>query len=371
MSYDFQIEHLCPHAVREEFLLVDAVDRRTVRPLRPIASAQSVEVRLNGAIDIPSPGVDATARTVGSREGPFRITPTNGTLRISVDGGPVQTATLPPSERMSSNELAVRLNTQLSGVVFAPQRTFLAMETLLGGDAASVYILGQSPLATLIGLKADREYRGRRIAPGWTLVDDPSTLSDRPTRLIFFDDPLPGFEDFVEVNYVTMREECRRCGGLGVENDWRYGPDGKPIVLRNEDLLLQELNKILMTVRGSNPFFPGYGSSLLERIGQKGSPGAIIQSAISADIQQAFARWQSVKRKQEQEVGQFVSDEEYPFRLLGVGVEQSSRDPTVLFVNVTVQNRSLRQIQLTRGMRIPNALLDAGSSQSLRDLTLR
>lgn len=103
----------------------------------------------------------------------------------------------------------------------------------------------------------------------------------------------------------------------------------------------------------------------------------MVQNAITSDINTTFQRWQSIKKQQEQNVGQFVSDEEYPFRLNGVVIEQSQEDPTVMFVTINVQNRSLQPIQLTRGLRLPQPLDLLGSTQaqgvfreSLRDFTL-
>jgi hypothetical protein len=93
---------------------------------------------------------------------------------------------------------------------------------------------------------------------------------------------------------------------------------------------------------------------------------------IVSDVYEAFRRWQSVKKQQEEVVGQSVSDEEYPFRLLSVNLQQSEQDPTVIFVSATVQNRSSRPIQIERGLRTPMPLDLLGSTQqqSTFDATL-
>lgn len=88
-----------------------------------------------------------------------------------------------------------------------------------------------------------------------------------------------------------------------------------------------------------------------------------MQNLILSDLQDAFRRWQSVKRKQESdEIAQFVSDEEYPFRLLVVNLEQDAVDPTVVYVSAMVQNRSSSPIQITRGLRLPEPLDLMGAS---------
>jgi hypothetical protein len=83
---------------------------------------------------------------------------------------------------------------------------------------------------------------------------------------------------------------------------------------------------------------------------------------IVSDIYQAFNRWQRVKQAQEEKAGQALTDEEYPFRLLSVTLERSTNDPTVIFVNSTIQNRSQKPIQITRGLRLPEPLDLLGST---------
>lgn len=373
MSFDRQIDQVCPHLVVEELLTIGA-DRRTVTPVRPISSFDSVRVRLNGSLDLPLTGVDVPAKSGGTREGPFPILAGANTMVVSVHSGNKQTATLPVSTKLSASRIADLLNLQLRGVTFSAEKNNIRFQSDLSGDDASLYIFAESTLAKTLGISTDREFRGRRVAPAWTLVQDPNTLLDRPKRLIVFDEPLRGYQDFVEISYTTVRQECRRCGGIGVEHDWRYGSDGNLAEVRDEALLIQEFQKAIFTSKGSNIFHPWYGTNLLDNVGKKGNLVGLIQSTIVSDVQQMFSRWQTIKTQQEKNVGQFVSDSEFPFRLAGVEVQQSSSDPTVIFVNITIHNRSLQPIQITRGLRLPASLSlsDAGGGsirQSLQGFT--
>lgn len=377
MSFDRQIDQLCPHLVVEE-LLLSQFDGQTFIPLRPISSAGSVLVRVNGEIEAPSSGVHVPAQSGGTKEGPFNLTfGVNSRLVLRINDELPQVVDLPTGSQVPVTQMADTLNSALHGVRFFADRNFLKFRSDLLGADSKIYIDAASTLATTVGIKANRQYQGKQAVPGWTLVNDPNTLLDRPVRMVVFDEPLRGFQDFVEVNYTTVRQECRRCGGLGVENDWRYGLDGSVAEVRNEALLIQELMKVTYSVRGSNPFHPWYGTTIIEQIGQKISTRGIVQNAITSDINTTFNRWQSIKRQQEQTVGQFVSDEEFPFRLVQVTLDQSQQDPTVMFVNIDVQNRSLKPIQLSRGLRLPQPLDLMGSTQaqgvfrqSLQDFTL-
>ena len=74
MSYDRQLNQVCPHLVVEEYLLMRG-DLQVATPLRPISSINSVIVRINGVTQVPSSGIDLPAQSTGSLRSPFTITP--------------------------------------------------------------------------------------------------------------------------------------------------------------------------------------------------------------------------------------------------------------------------------------------------------
>lgn len=354
MSYDRKLDQICPHFVAEEPLFVSA-DRQTIRPIRPIASGRSVKVRLNGELDIPFDGCSVPANAVSLKAGPYNvITGVNDRLIVQIGNGTPQTLTVRSGKRVTAQDLARDLNATVKGCQFSnTSHRRLQLITSQKGLGATLKILTGSTLAPILGFDVNRIWRGRQTAPGWSLVNDPSTLLDVPTRLIVFDEPLKGSQDFVEISYTTVRQECRRCGGLGIENDWIYTRTGNTIEVRDAALLIQETLKVVYTIRGSNTFNLWYGTQITDAIGKKLTTNGLVQNFIVSDIYEAFRRWQQIKKAQEETVGQFVSDAEYPFRLVGVNLEQSEEDPTVVFVTVTVQNRSDQPIQIERGIRIP------------------
>ena len=369
MSYDRAIDFECPHIVVDEALFVNG-DRQTVRPLRPISSFTSVKVRLNGAIECPSEGVYLPPQTIGTRKGPFNVQQgVNNVFQVSVNNGPVQTATLPSSRLMPTVELTDRLNRQLQGVrFFLSDRGTVGIQSAYEGKAATLFIYSGSSLASTLGMVVNREYRGKDLVSGWTLVTDVNTLADRPTRLVVFDLPLRSTNDYIEVSYATLREECRRCGGSGYEHDWRFNQRGDVEIVQDELLLVQEVQKILYTERGTNPFHNWYGTDSVQSVGQNLVPGGALQNLVVSDIYDAFSQWQSIKQQQENRVGQLVTDQEYPMRLLGVSLTPSQTDLTVVYVSLQVQNRAGTPVTLERGIRVRG---DVGTIQgSTQNFTL-
>lgn len=361
MSYDRQLDQVCPHLVVEEYLLMRG-NLQVAAPLRPIASINSVVVRVNGVTQVPSTGIVIPAQSVGSLRAPFTIIPgVNNTIKLKVDTGAWQVVTIPGGVRISANQVALQLSTRATGIQFIATGNQVGFQTNLQGPASTVFIDSASPLATTLGIKTNRQYRGKTVFPGWSLVSNGSTLT--PSKLIVFDQPLRSDLNYLEVSYTTTRNECRRCGGLGVENDWRYGVTGDVTTVQDELLLIQEIQKIIYTVLGTNPFHTWYGTSIIETIGSKITIGGVLQNKITSDIYTAFNRWQGIKKQQEENVPQFVSDEEYPFQLRSVTLEQSQQDPTVIFVTVVVVSRSFKPIEIVRGLKIPQPDNLLGSTQ--------
>lgn len=363
MSYDRRLEQVCTHLVVEEALFLGE-DRRTIRPLRPISSIRSVSVRYNGLVGVPAEGLYVPARAKGALPGPFDIrSGSNDTLILQVDDLPIQTIVAPSGNQISPENLAKALSSLTEGVAFeVSSRRQIQLQTHSRGPGAVLRILSGSTLAASLGLVVGKVYTGQQVLSRWGLVEDPNTLSDRPTRLIVFDDLVTGSGDFFEINYSTIREECRRCGGLGVENDWRYDRRGQIETVENFELLLQEATKVIYTEKGSNPFHVWYGTLLTQSIGKKLSDLGLLQNMIISDVREAFNRWQSIKRQQE-DAGQFVSDEEYPARLLLSNVDRDPNDPTVIYVNAVVQSRSDRPpLRISRGLKLPGPLDLLGST---------
>ena len=364
MSYDRKIDQVCQHLVANETLYVTA-DRQTIKPLRPIATSQKLQVKLNGEILVPSTGVQLAPSAEGRIYGPFRIQAgVNDKFQVRVGLLPtVYEVTVPPTNSITTDQLVRFLNQSQLGVAFSNSGNRVVVQGVQPGSAHTFFLPSTNTLATALGISTNREYRGKDVTPGWSLIQAPGTVNIRPSRYIVFDQPLRSIVDFVEINYSTVQSECRRCGGTGVENDWRYTATGDVIQAVDEALLLQEMLKLIFTELGSNPFHTWYGTSLNDQIGRKISVGNLLQNLIVQDIYRAFGRWQSIKKQQEIAIGQFVSDAEYPYRLLNVSVQQSQQDFTVFFVNMTVQNRSQTPIVIDRGIRVPQPADLLGSTQ--------
>lgn len=362
MSYDRKIDWACPHHVVNEGLYLKS-DRQTVNPLRSIASAQSVAVRLNGEIECPSTGIQAPAVALAGAGNVTITAGVNDALTFQTESATVQ-ATLKPGVGLSTTSIAQDLALKAGGlIVDVSDKGRLRVKTPRSGPGFWFRVL-PSPAATTLGFAA-RTWTGRSVVPGWALIRNPRTIDSQPSRWIVFDSPLKGFKDFVEIGYVTTVEDCRRCGGTGVEHDWRYGATGEVVQVRDEALLVQDIQKLTWTRQGSNPTAPWYGTLLDNMVGGKmGRPG-ILEQLIQNDLREAFRRWQSIKKDQEERAGQPVSDREFPFRIYEIQAYRINE--TTMWVTGKVQSRALGEpLDISRGITVPGDI-----SVSLTDGTIR
>ena len=370
MSLEVQIAFPCPHLVVEEPVMLGS-DRQTLTPKAPMANQNSVRILANDRYYIPNTGLYSQAILVAAKSGPYRIKrcvdligPDGNLIVITTSGGTVSVR-LPEGDRVTTAAVEKAIRIAVGTVVqvgITPTGAIALADINSVGANSFVRVEGKG--ATAIGFTTQTGARGSMIYPPWTIVNQKTVLypsylaglTPPPTNYPKFVLPLKGNPD-IKVTYATQGEQCPRCRGTFVENDWRFNPQGEVILIDNENLLYQACMKALLTVKGSNPFHPLYGSSILDRIGSKLVGGSLLQ--IQEDVRSALQNVRSVQDKQQRY--QIVTDKERLYAVLAVNVKPGS-DPTTVLVNVTVQNASAEPIALSIVFTVPGAVALAGTN---------
>jgi phage baseplate assembly protein W len=334
MSQDLKLKHVCPHRVLCERLALSQ-DRQTLRTVQPPSSSR-VTVHING-LDVPSTGMRSRASVRTPIPQPYTI-PANTVLEVQVDQRATQQITLPAGTRVLASTLATYLNPLMSQVNVTAEDGRVYFEHMEEGPQTSL-LFSNAQANAILGLPALRRYQGKEIYPSWTLVRDPR--SPVPSdRIIRFGKPLKTLDDRFEVSYTTRRELCRRCSGLGIENDLRYDTQGDPIFVENQFLLLQEVEKIVFTIQGSNVFHRWYGTRLFDLIGTKITNGQFLETQLVSEIQTTLERYRQIK--EDQSLIQEVTRAEQLNRIVSLTVEQDQRNPTIFRVDLVLENRAGR-----------------------------
>ena len=364
MSQDFRIAHPCPHLTIEDRGTL-AEDRQELVLSQPIASASNVRVTVNDELLIPPQGLFVPAQIKGSASGPFHIVKNENTLTVKNNRSQVADIVLPVGLRIPADTVVTAVNNALVAdgldVVIQKVNGFLVFTDLEGiGANSRIEIRGK--VAGALGFALQIGARGAQLFPGFDIIkrtNNPLGIPD--DRFIKFRAPLTG-NHILKASYAVPGARCLRCRGTFVENDYRFGQDGEPIVITNEDLLVQAAQKMVLTEQGSNPFHPWYGTLLHEKVGLKSIGSS--STTIHEEVSKALDRFQQLQQRQNR--AQTVTNSERLFTVVSINQTQDALDPTFANVDIVVTNASGRPISLSIVFTTPGAVALAGSlNQSL------
>lgn len=372
MTYDFQLGHTCPHLTVEEVVPLGA-DRQSLVTRQPVASSSRVRITANSSVDIPSSGLQSPAVMYGAVSGPFRI-PSYARELILASRTESITAQLPVGTRITASEIvrvvSNEITSQKAFFSATSENGFLIFRDLKDRGPSSVLRVSGSAGA-ILGFADQVRTRGKMVFPAWGFgeqsLDGPYFGPDViRARYPKFTAPIRGNPVF-KVTYTTYQQYCLRCQSYGIENDYRIGTDGNYLEVRDDDKLNQDALKILLTVRGSNPYFPEYGSTLLTRIGIKAVGAGV--TTITEDVTRALTTLQRIQ----QVTGRYLdlTPKETLQSILSVATTPSPTDPTVFEVRIIASNASSEPILLRTVYAAPGSIALVGTNGKSLGLTER
>lgn len=364
MSFDFQLAKACSHIIVDEIGVLITSTNDTINFQRKPSSTK-VTVKIDGQV-VPPGGLYSKAEISFGKAEPYRIVANKNDLILFNNGISTQTIKLPPGQisarvlaqylqeiitdfdiKAENYRLVIRTPTPYKGIAFSfpdPRWTDKSSSLITTSRILSAYSLfGITPGLTAVG---------KLLYPGYKIIIDPLSFVNQ--QQIKFDVPLRSINPVILITYNTLAPFCGRCLGSRVEYDYTViGPSYKSI--RNTDLLIQEFNKFLFTLKGSHWKWPWIGSNLLNRIGSKADTASSLASSfISLDINNAFNTYQNIKRQQSLNFpDQNVTDAEYPYRLGQISVN-SLNDPTTFYANYEIYNRSREPLQVEEQIPLPS-----------------
>ncbi len=374
MSFDYALERICSHEVAFETVAIDSSDRRSARFGMPPSNSR-VRVFVD-EVEVPQTGLFSAAELPFTSPEPYRIkSGVNDLIYLGVGFGSPRFVQLVPGGAVRASDVAKDLQRKVPELFFSVKRGRVVMRSRSSGGGTAFQLHDPrwtdktSSLPTTsrtmgcyssVGIVPGRAAGGRKLFPGWTVGADPSS-PDGFDKLLVFDERIRNNDPLIEVCYVTSQANCRRCHGTQVEFD--YGVFNSTYeTVENLDLLAQEFDKFVFTKVGSHWKWNWLGSGLVDRIGGKGSTGAVtVNSMITFDVSQAFRTYQSLKQKQDAGFPQQkVTDAEFPQQLSNIDVKTLPDDPTVAVVTSTIVSRSRVPVPLKRIIGNPSPFTLSG-----------
>jgi len=185
----------------------------------------------------------------------------------------------------------------------------------------------------------------------YTIVYDPQTLTVQQPRIIYLNRKWRSIEDYFEVTYVTLRGFCPKCVGLEVLNDIDYNIRGALITVRDEELLLQNLEKFTITERESNPFHTYIGTFLVKLLGQKILDSSYTSTKITQEITTTLGVLKSLQ-DQYRYTDRPVTDGELLDEVQNIEIRFDPEDPTIIRAVITATARSGRTVDYTQFLQL-------------------
>lgn len=376
MSYDFALARPCQHQVLFEIAQRDPTKEFIFFQKPP--AGQSVNLYINGTF-VPKEGLFSFAEIAFTKSEPYRIIAgQSDLLYIGIGSGIPRFIQLLTGSQVSAADLAHDLSLKLPDLSISVRKkhVILRSRTPFNGPAfifpdprwtdrtsSSPFTVRSLGGCQQLGVSPGRVASGSMIYPGYDIVQNPNAPGIPQFKVMRLRGSVPNQNPLIQLSYVTLPDDCRRCNGSRIEFD--YGVVGGTYEqIQDTDLLSQEFDKFLFTKLGSHWKWTWLGSNLIDRIGGKGNTArSAVGALISLDISQAFKVYQNVKSQQAQRAPQQkVSDAEFPSSLDNIDVKLDPNDPTIAIVTTTIRSKSRTPVPLRRIIGNPNPFNLSGDS---------
>jgi len=356
MSKEIRLTKPCTHLADRERVILGP-DRRSLKTKKSVSSFSGLSIFANNE-EVPSSGLYSQAELFSGFSGPFRTLKNETDLVIKTS---VETLVynLPISSSLTTDSLISLLSVGSETTLFENQNGFLKVTDFGAlGLSSSISISGRALCS--LGFSHQSGARGAQLYPPWELVK----TSDFNRRIVYRH---PKFRDRIrsnpifKVRYTFWPEQCLRCGGSLIENDYSFDSTGDTVLIDNENLLHQAALKIILTTKRSNPYHPWYGTTLRQRIGSKAVNMAA--SLINEDVRTALEKMQSLQVNQKN--FQEVSFKERLYKIDQVRTRAHEQDPTMFLVDVVVTNASQEAVSLSVIFTVPGVVAEIMGSDGL------
>ncbi len=343
MSRDIQLAFPCSHILGEERVTLDP-DRRSLYTIKPINGTSLLKLVVNDTYEVPAfTGVVTSATLRSYRREPYRVTTATNSITVTTT---TRTFTVSLPTGYLSNERLTSLFTAAQGSdvqvgASVGNGCFTLTDQKTMGLSSRMQVTGTA--LEPLGFDQQSGDKGKVVVPSWKVYARSAGLgsaqdiaeADPRGYFIRFDAPVRQ-NYYYSVTYTVPPDQCLRCRGTEVENDYRFDTQGEAITVTDENLLYQSCLKVILTELGSNIYYPWYGSNLADLIGSKAIGGTA--SGIRQSVMNALTRFQNLQNAQAK--FQRITAKERLFSVDGVVVTPSSEDPTVFLVEVNVRNFS-------------------------------
>ena len=218
----------------------------------------------------------------------------------------------------------------------------------LGTDRRS--IIASKPIASSnVSVFASNELVSKAL---YNLVLDPTqNIPINQSRKVYLTFKWRSVEDYFELSYNTISGYCPKCVGLNNINDVSYTIEGNFYTIRNEPLLLQNLEKFTVTELQSNPFQLFIGTSLVLLLGQRVTDTSYISTRITQEINNTLQTLKSLQTNLTY-AKRAVTSGELLDKVVTIKVNFDTNDPSILRALIVAQAQSGKTVTFTQFLKV-------------------
>jgi hypothetical protein len=157
--------------------------------------------------------------------------------------------------------------------------------------------------------------------------------------------------DYFEVTYTTLPTYCSKCIGSSYLDDISYNVQGDLQTLRDEALLMQNVEKFVVTRINSNTFHTFIGTNLDGLIGSRISSVDFLTSQMITEVSKTLQKFQDLQ-SQYRTTNRPMTQGEILQTINSVTANQDTNDPSIFYINVSVTAASGKTLQFTQLLRM-------------------
>lgn len=186
-----------------------------------------------------------------------------------------------------------------------------------------------------------------RSSSEYKIVTDEEAIDEVKPLYILMNNRIKHNDPLIEVKYVTFLERCPKCVGTKFLDDIKYNSSGDITQVKDEFLLLQSVEKYIVTNLRSNRFHDWIGTNLHNLVGTKILDVEQLRNKVVDEINLSVEKLKDIQR-QMVSTGRPVSAGELFGNLISIDLTQDFDDLSIVSVTVRFTAQSGKRLNYTQ-----------------------
>lgn len=207
------------------------------------------------------------------------------------------------------------------------------------------------PVASLYSFRV--RINGKEVSKdSYNVITNRDKLTTQLISRVVFINKIKLYNPIIEFCYNTIVERCPKCVGVGLIDDIHIDGRGDVEMISKEPLLLQNVEKIIITRISSNIFHEWYGTGLHTLVGTKILDKEFLFNKIREQVSVAIDKLKNIQKQMISSGRKFDKGELFG-KLLKIDIKETN-DPSLVLVNVIFTSQNDISIEYSQYLLLTN-----------------